>query len=233
MRCKIYIRRIAVLLALLSIPVLCLYIALPVIVQPVLEKQLLKAFPQKTPDFQIQKIGLWDAIISDIKMDEGILIDSLYLTYHPLELKTGRLRALSVSGMTLRVVQGDQGRFQLQGITLPGGGPEKSPVQPFKVPAFIPENIRISSSHVLITTSVGQFDVPFDVLMSWNREKKTADMSGSLYLLGQPFRIQANLYPETLAGQIHLETDPVDLAIFDRFCQGIFGKWWQVSVLVN
>lgn len=61
--------------------------------------------------FQIDKVGLHQATISDIKIgaENPLALQSVTVQYDPKELANGHIRDIALSGLAVRVVQGDAG----------------------------------------------------------------------------------------------------------------------------
>jgi len=151
-----------------TIAMLCLFISLPAIVEFQIEKRLPQFLNPNDIEFDIQKLGFYNAFISKIRISKDISIDSVNFDYDIKDnLQFRRLRKVTISGLSIHASLDENNQIRIKGLAFPKSLKDQTkqsgPLNLAGLP-FLPEKIVLQNGKIILHAFDDEFLIPFDVL---------------------------------------------------------------------
>jgi len=163
---KIIIIVIGLCLA-VTIAGLFVFINLPGIVEKQIEKQLVQYLNSNDIEFQIQKLGFLNTLISKIRITKGISIDSVNIDYDITKLPDIQLKKITLSGLSIHADLDENNQIQIKGFDfskLSKHGSQNSNVSVLPPLNFLPGKIVLQNGKIILHTVDDEFLIPFEAL---------------------------------------------------------------------
>ncbi len=173
-----------------------LFIALPTLVETIIQKHLAPKLPQgfvvSDLEFKIEKIGIRHTLVTHVNMGQDLSADFVELQYNFKDLKNFQLEKLIISGLKIHARVDADNQLLFNGETFPRkikdapkdtGDPNHFKADSF--PGFIPKQVVLRKSNLSITTPDHKILVPFDLLASLDIQKNKAVLNARFHPFGQ------------------------------------------------
>ncbi len=198
MRYKAFLRYLVWVMLGLSIGLLSLYICLPTIVETQVKRRLSPFLDGHTLDFKIDKIGLFNASLSRIQINNTTILDQVRLVYDLRKLSDIRIKSLILSGLYINGSLDENNQLTIQKIKLPEhkilknkpGKTSKFDMSILSYLPYLPGRIRIQNSNIKLTAFNRQFFLPFDVMAIVNSDEKKIVIQSNVFPFGQKINTQ-------------------------------------------
>ncbi|MBU0464244.1 MAG: hypothetical protein KKD21_02670 [Proteobacteria bacterium] len=172
MRFKKFIKIIAWLCLGFVLICLFLFINLPNIVEPQIQKRLAQFSGPNDVEFDIQKIGFFNTSISKIRISKAISIDSINIDYDIKNLLSIHLTKVTISGLSLHASLDENNEIKFDGLKFPNTSPNTSKKQTSQPDLsflpFLPDKIVLQNAKIILHALNEEFLIPFDVLSTIN-----------------------------------------------------------------
>lgn len=255
---------VLVVLGILALGLAILAANLPFAAQRLIEYRFHPVLSAQNLRFTLAHVGVSRTLVSDLGWGQDISADLVDIVYDLRGRHLPAIRQLTLSGLTVKAqVDPDQG-IVIDGV-LPGkdfrpspggagaaldrfpasGGREfKRMLTPYL--PFLPEQIQISNSRLMLAVDGKMIQIPFDATLSVDKSHQKAVCHATLYPFGQPVsltaRVDAAAGVETFrlaarAFDVHPLADflpPVAgkglSGTIDLTVEKLFHNTWQVSI---
>lgn len=186
-------------------------ISLPAIVKSQLKDRLPQIAAPHNIEFEIEKIGIARASLSNISINDQVTIDHADIVYNLKKLPTLEVRKVFISGVRLKAFVGDDRQIKIKGISLPKPGPEKKKTADPSVFSFLPDKIRIQNSRLILDAFSEQFYLPFDLMAIVNKKEKQVDVQAGIHPFGEKINLLCAWQMQKGITHIRLDTKGFDL----------------------
>ncbi|MCP3940780.1 MAG: hypothetical protein GY710_04770 [Desulfobacteraceae bacterium] len=193
MQFKSLIRYIGLSILVLAVILQALFLALPTIVETLIQKHLSRELPGGMiifdPEFTLEKIGIGHTLVSHIKIGQGLFVELMDLQYHLEDLKTFKLEKITITGLTIHARLDSDNQLHFNGLTFPDKiKDDPGDSNPFDVDfftKFLPKQVVIKDASLSIKTPEQDFLLPFEVLAFLDGRKNKVVVNTSFYPFGQ------------------------------------------------
>ncbi|MCF6247936.1 MAG: hypothetical protein L3J69_11300, partial [Desulfobacula sp.] len=190
MRYKIFLRFFIWILLVLGIGLLSLYICLPTIVESQINKRLSSIIDGHVITFKIDKIGLFNATISRVRLNDDTILDQARIFYDLRKLPEVRIEKLIMSGLHIKADLDGNNQLTIQNIELSKGKSGTKKKLDLSFLQYLPNRISIQNSKISLTAFEKQFYIPFDVLAMIQKDVKKIVLQSNVFLFGQKINTQ-------------------------------------------
>lgn len=164
---------------------LFLFLNLPGIVEPRIQEKLHQILDANDIEFGIQKIGLFNTVISGIRISKGLSIDSINIEYDIKRLPALSLRKVTVSGLNIHAGLDENNQIKIKGVAVPGTSNGQTRQPDPSVLSFLPEKIVLQNAKMVLHALNDEFLIPFDVLSSLSSKDEKIFVQAVFYPFGE------------------------------------------------
>ncbi len=182
---KKFIRPALFILLGIFILVFFLFTNLPLILESQVQKSLPEFLKTAGLDFSIEKIGISNAFISNIRVGQDLSIDSIRLDYTIGPFKGVLMDKVTISGVNVKAVLDQNHQIHLQGLSFPAASSPESRFDGSAFLGFLPQKILVENSKILIAALGDEFLIPFELMSSLGREDKKMRIQAKIHLFGE------------------------------------------------
>jgi len=189
---------------------LSLYITLPQIAEHQIKKRLPRLLNHAGVEFDIQKIGIFNTHVSNIRISNGLSIDSINMGYRVEGLSCFRLNKLTLSGLRIHAGLDADNRIQIVGLDIANtaGGPGTKPN--LSLLEDLPGEILLQNSTLVMDTVQGTFIIPFNVKAAVTPEDGKINIQVFCYPFGEKIHIRTAYDLNNGLESIKIEADSFD-----------------------
>ncbi|SDT84819.1 Dicarboxylate transport [Desulfobacula phenolica] len=176
------------------------FLNLPHIVEPKIKEKLQQVLNSKDIEFDIQKIGFSNTVISKIRIGKGIFIDLLNIDYGfydydikylpGINLPSIHLSEMTVSGLNVHASLDDNNQFEIHGFTIPGTSKDQTRQPDTSLLSFLPKKIVLQNAKIILHAFDDEFLIPFDVLSNLSATDEKIFVRALLYPFGEKLNIR-------------------------------------------
>jgi len=159
----------------------------------------------ETVEFDIQKIGVFNTHVSNLRVGKGLSIDSVNMRYGIDGLSSFQLKTVSISGLRVHADLDADNRMKIDGLNLreasgePSGGPDLSFLP------YLPGKILLENSTLELNTVKGKFVIPFTIMASLTPEDGKINLQARCYPFGE--KIEVRMTYDLRSGLEFLKTE--------------------------
>ncbi len=169
----------------LSLVLLFVFLNLPRIVEPRIQEKLHQILDANDIELDIQKIGLFNTVISGIRISKGIFIDSINIEYDIKRLSAFPVRKVTVSGLNIHAGLDENNQVKVQGMVFPGTSKDQAGQPNLSVLSFLPEKIVLQNAKIVLHVLNDEFLIPFDVLSTLSSTDEKIFVQAVFYPFGE------------------------------------------------
>ena len=140
------------------------FISLPTIMETQIEKRLPQFLNPNDVEFDIQKIGLFNTVVSKIHVGKGISIDSINIDYDIKNLPAIHLNKVTLSGLSVHASLDENNQIRIQGLEFLRTSKDQTGQPDLSDLSFLPEKVVLQNGKIILHTLDDEFLIPFDVL---------------------------------------------------------------------
>lgn len=115
-------------------------------------------------DFNIQKIGFFNAVVSNIRIKNTLAIDWVNVDYDIKHMTSAHLTGVTISGLTVYAGLDKNNQIQFTGLSLPSPSTDQPFWAGMPILPFVPQKIVLQNAKIVLNTMNDQFLIPFDIL---------------------------------------------------------------------
>ncbi len=164
---------------------LFLFINLPSIGEPQIQKRIAQFSGTNDIEFDIQKIGFLNTFISKIRISKAMFIDSINIDYDIKNLSSIHLTKVTISGLRLHANLDENNKIKFDGLTLPDTSKESPGPSDLAFLSFLPDKMVLQNAKIVLHALNEEFLIPFDVLSTIDSKKGKIVVNTILYPFGE------------------------------------------------
>lgn len=168
---------------------LFLFINLPRIVESQIKKRLPRYIDLPEIDFHIQRLGVFNSVVSAIHVGKGLSIDSITIDYDIQNFSTLKMNRVTVSGLIIRAGLDENNQIKIKGFELLKPSKDAPGPQDASFLSFLPEKIVLKNAKLILSAVNDEFLIPFDVLSTIRSKDGKIDAQTLLYPFGEKVNI--------------------------------------------
>ncbi len=194
-----------------------IFIAVAVISLPhIVEYELAKRIPQYAGpnriDFNVDKIGLRQATLSDIRINDQFVVGRVDIHYEVMQWSRIYIRKLMVSGVHMDAAVDADGKFRILGLPESENGSSSKPSLDPAVFEYLPDKIRILDSRIRLNAAGKSIFIPFDILADPDRSEKKVELHARVFPFGEQINLLCSFDMQKGISRLLLEAKAFDLA---------------------
>ena len=171
---------------------LFLFINLPNIVEPQIQKRMAQFSGPNDVEFDIQKIGVFNTFISKIQISKAISIDSINIDYNIKNLSSIHLTKVTISGLSLYASLDENNEIKFNGLKFPNTSKDQTSPPDLSFLPFLPDKIVLQNAKIILHALNEEFLIPFDVLSTINSKDGKILARTMLYPFGEKIEALVN-----------------------------------------
>ena len=196
---------------------LFLFINLPYIVEPQIQKKIAQFSGPNDVEFDIQKIGIFNTIISKIQVSKAIFIDSINIDYDIKNLSSIHLTKVTLSGLRLHASLDENNEIKFDGLKFPNTPKDQTPTPDLSFLSFLPDKIVLQNAKLVLHALNDKFLIPFDVLSTIDSKESKIVANTILYPFGEKINTLVTYDMNTGVEFLKFEGKSFDLGHITRF----------------
>ncbi len=203
--------------------ILCLFlfINLPNIVEPQIQKKMTRFSGTSDLEFDIQKIGFSNTCISKIRVSKSIFIDSINIDYDIKNFSSIHLTTVAISGLRLYASLDENNKIKFDGLKLPNTQPNASKDHPsppeLSFLPFLPDKIVFQNAKIILHALNEEFLIPFDLLSTMDSKEGKITAETLLYPFGEKINAFVSVDMKKGIEFLKFEGKAFDLGQINRF----------------
>jgi len=172
-------------------------------------------------EFNIQNFGFFNTNISNIKICESILVDSINIDYKIKNLSSINVEKVTISGLNIHALLDENNQIKLKGLNLPERSKDESKNQDLTFLQYLPGKIVIENSKIILhypdKQSENDFMIPFEIVSSINIDEGTIDTNIKFYPFGESINSLVAYDINNGVKSVQIQGRLFDIAHLNRF----------------
>jgi hypothetical protein len=193
---------------------LFLYINLPNIVEPRIQKKIEQYSDSGNVEFDIQKIGFFNTFISKIQMGKAISIDSVNIDYSIKNLSSIHVSKVTIAGLSVHADLDENNKVQFNGLKFSNTPKDKTRRSDL---SFLPDKVVLKNAKIVLRELNQEFLIPFDVVSTINSKDEKIFAKTILYPFGEKINTFVTYDINRGIELLKLEGKSFDLGHIDKF----------------
>lgn len=158
----------------LGMIIICFFLVLnlPFIMESQIKKRLPPFLNPADVEFDVQKLGLSHAFISNIRISKAISIDSINIDYDIKGLSKIDPIKVTLSGLTLYTDLDENNQIKIKGLEFLGDSKDKTGnLGDMTFLSFLPDKIVLQNAKIVLHAKNDEFLIPFDLVSTIDSSK--------------------------------------------------------------